>query len=159
MSNSRGEERRCCSDIPSSQAVHVIFRSCPWSGTAQAATLRAGTSSRVRPEPKRAEACVARCDFSPTRTSRGYTLPVQRGRPCEGGTPTALEHSGFTKPTAHTRPCALLVCECASSPSPSSACVCVCLCLCVCARASSPNRIPRLRVCVCECVCVCARVL
>ena len=51
MSNSRGEERRRRSDMPGSQAVRVVFRSRPWSGTARAATpptLRAGSGSRVR---------------------------------------------------------------------------------------------------------------
>ena len=51
--------------------------------------------------------CVARCGLSPTWTSRGSTPPSEG--PCEGGTPAASEHSGFTKPAARTRPCALLV--------------------------------------------------
>ena len=61
----------------------------------------------------------------------------------EYGTPTSAEHSGFTKPAARTRPCALLVCECASSPNPSSACVrvraCVCVCVCVCTLRLDPE--------------------
>ena len=50
--------------------------------------------------------CVARRGLSPTGTSRGPTPPSEG--PCEGGTPTAAEHSGFTRPAARTRPCALL---------------------------------------------------
>ena len=46
---------------------------------------------------------MARCDLSPTWTSRGPTPPSEG--PCEGGTPTASERSGFTKPAARTRPC------------------------------------------------------
>ena len=98
---------------------------------------RAGSGSRVRPELDRAEACVARCGLSLTGTSRGSTLPSEG--PCEGGTPTATEHSGFTKPAARTRPCVLLVSECASSPNPSSACARVRVCVCVCAISLSPS--------------------
>ena len=58
MPNSRGEERRRRSDMPGSQAVRVVFRSRPWSGTARAATPRAESGSRVGPEPDRAEGCV-----------------------------------------------------------------------------------------------------
>ena len=91
--------------------------------------------SRTSGAGPRGGLCVARCDLSPTWTSRGSTPPSEG--PCEGGTPTASEHSGFTKPAARTRPCALLVCECASSPNPSSACVRVCARVCVCVWASS----------------------
>ena len=83
-----------------------------------------------RPEQDRAEGCVWPAVTFPT--NRGPTPPSEG--PCEGGTPTVAEHSGFTKPAARARPCALLVCECASSPSPSSACVRVRAFVCVCAR-------------------------
>ena len=74
-------------------------------------------------------------------------LPLQRGR--VKGTPTAYEHSGFTKPAARTRPCALLVCECASSPNPSSACVRVCVCVWV-----GVCEFTKSLVCACACACV-----
>jgi hypothetical protein len=97
--------------------------------------------SRTSGAGPRGGLCVARCDLSPTWTSRGSTPPSEG--PCEGGTPTAAEHSGFTKPAARTRPCALLVCECASSSNPSSACVRVrarvCVCVCVCTLRSDPE--------------------
>ena len=49
----RREERRRRSDMPGSQAVRVVFRSRPWPGTARAATPRARSVSRARPEPDR----------------------------------------------------------------------------------------------------------
>ena len=93
---------------------------------------------------------VARCDPPPTRTSRGSTPPSEG--PCEGGTPTvSLSTPGSPNPRLSTRPCALLVCECASSPNPSSACVRVRVCVCVCVGVCE---FTKSLVCVCTCACV-----
>ena len=95
MPNSRGEERRL-SDMPGFQAVRVVLRSCPWSGTARAATPRTGSGSRVCPEPDRAEACVARrCGLAvllSVRTKKtGVFLAGTRGRPCGSASQRASE--------------------------------------------------------------------
>ena len=130
MSNSRGDERRRRSDMLGFQAVRVVFRSRPWPGTARAATPRIRQSRTSGAGPRRG-LCVARCDLSPTGTSRGPT-PTSEGQR-EGGSPTAAEHSGVTK----------------SAPRLAHGPV---RCLCVSARV---HQIPRLRVCVYVCVCVC----
>jgi len=80
MSNSRGEERRRRSDMPGSQAVRVVFRSRPWSGTARAATPRAGSGSRARPEPDRVGVRVWPAVTFPQPGLAEGPLPLQRGR-------------------------------------------------------------------------------
>ena len=77
------------------QVVHVISRSCPWSGTARAATLRAGTGSRVRPEPDHAEACVARRDLSPTGTSRGSCRICAQERVADDARSSGMRNSSI----------------------------------------------------------------
>jgi len=133
MSNSRGEERRRRSDMPGSQAVRVVFRSRPWSGTARAATPRAGSGSRARPEPDRVEVRVWPAVTLPQPGLAEGPLPLQRGRV-----------KGAPRPPMSTP----------GSPNPRLAHGPV-RCLCVSVRV---HQIPRLRVCACVCVCgwVCA---
>ena len=130
MSNSRGEERRRRSDMPGSQAVRVVFRSRPWSGTARAATPRAGSGSRARPEPDRAGGCVWPAVTFPQPGLAEGPLPLQRGR-VKGAPRPQLSTPGSPNPRLAHGPVR---------------------CLCVSARV---HQIPRLRVCVCARVCVC----
>ena len=131
MPNSRGEERRRRSDTPGSQAVRVVFRSHPWSGTARAATPRAGSGSRARPEPGRVGGCVwPAVTFPQPGLAEGRPLPLQRGRV-----------KGVRRPLLSTP----------GSPNPWLAHGPV-RCLCVSVRV---HQIPRLRVCVCARACVC----
>ena len=132
MPNSRGEERRRRSDMPGSQAVRVVFRSRPWSGTARAATPRAGSGSRARPEPDRVGGCVWPAVTFPQPGLAEGPLPLQRGR-VKGAPRPLLSTPGSPNPRLAHGPVR---------------------CLCVNVRV---HQIPRLRVCVCAraCVCVC----
>ena len=126
MSNSRGEERRRRSDMPGSQAVRVVFRFRPWSGTARAATPRAESGSRVGPEPDRAEGCVWPAVTFPRPGLAEGPLPLQRGR-VKGAPRPQLSTPGSPNPRLAHGPVR---------------------CLCVSARV---HQVPRLRVCVCVC--------
>jgi len=130
MSNSRGEERRRRSDMPGSQAVRVVFRSRPWSGTARAATPRAGSGSRARPEPDRVGVRVWPAVTFPQPGLAEGPLPLQRGR-VKGAPRPLMSPPGSPNPRLAHGPVR---------------------CLCVSVRV---HQIPRLRVCVCVCVCVC----
>ena len=131
MPNSRGEERRRRSDMPGSQAVRVVFRSRPWSGTARAATPRAGSGSRARPEPDRVGGCVWPAVAFPQPGLAEGPLPLQRGR-VKGAPRPLLSTPGSPNPRLAHGPVR---------------------CLCVSVRV---HQIPRLNVCVCALVCVCA---
>ena len=131
MPNSRGEERRRRSDMPGSQAVRVVFRSRPWSGTARAATPRAGSGSRARPEPDRVGGCVWPAVTFPQPGLAEGPLPLQRGR-VKGAPRPLLSTPGSPNPRLAHGPVR---------------------CLCVSVRV---HQIPRLRVCVRARVCVCA---
>ena len=126
MPNSRGEERRRRSDMPGSQAVRVVFRSRPWSGTARAATPRAGSGSRARPEPDRVGVCVWPAVTFPQPGLAEGPLPLQRGR-VKGAPRPPLSTPGSPNPRLAHGPVR---------------------CLCVSVRV---HQIPRLRVCVCVC--------
>ena len=126
MSNSRGEERRCRSDMPGSQAVRVVFRSRPWSGTARAATPRAESGSRVGPEPCRAEGCVWPAVTFPRPGLAEGSIPLQRGR-VKGAPQPQLSTPGSRNPRLAHGPVR---------------------CLCVSARV---HQVARLHVCVCVC--------
>ena len=128
MSNSRGEERRRRSDMPGSQAVRVVFRSRPWSGTARAATPRAGSGSRARPEPDRVGGCVWPAVTFPQPGLAEGPPPLQRGR-VKGAPRPLLSTPGSPNPRLAHGPVR---------------------CLCVSVRV---HQIPRLRVCACARVC------
>ena len=130
MPNSRGEERRRRSDMPGTQAVRVIFRSRPWSGTARAATPRAGSGSRARPEPDRVGGCVWPAVTFPQPGLAEGPLPLQRGR-VKGAPRPFLSTPGSPNPRLAHGPVR---------------------CLCVSVRV---HQIPRLHVCVCARMCAC----
>ena len=103
MPNSWGEERHRRTDMPGTQAVRVVFRSRPWSGTARAATLRAGSGSRVRPELGSVGGCVWPAVIFPQPGLAEGPLPLQRGR-VKGAPRPPLSTPGSPNPRlAHGR--------------------------------------------------------
>ena len=156
MSNSRREERRRRSDMPGSQAVRVVFRSRPWSGTARAATPRAGSGSRARPEPDRAGGCVWPAVTFPQPGLAEGPPPLQRGR--VKGTPRPqLSTPGSPNPRlAH----GLVRCLCVSARVHQIlVCVYVRVRACVCVCVWCVGEFTKSFVCVCACACVlCAQI-